>query len=45
MEGEALVNDATALVFYRAAVAAAIAGTFSLVEAAGELLVSAAGGI
>jgi Na+/H+ antiporter len=45
VEGEALVNDATALVFYRVAVAAAIAGTFSIWKAAGELLVSAAGGI
>ena len=45
IEGEALVNDATALVFYRAAVAAAVAGTFSLWEAAGELLLSAVGGI
>ena len=45
VEGEALVNDATALVFYRTAVAAAVAGTFSLWEAAGELLLSAFGGI
>jgi Na+/H+ antiporter len=45
VEGEALVNDATALVFYRVAVAATIAGTFSIWKAAGELLVSAAGGI
>jgi Na+/H+ antiporter len=45
VEGEALVNDATALVFYRTAVAAAVAGAFSLVEAAGELLLSAVGGI
>jgi Na+/H+ antiporter len=45
VEGEALVNDATALVFYRAAVVAAVAGTFSLWDAAGELLLSAVGGI
>ena len=45
VEGEALVNDATALVFYRVAVAAAVAGTFSIWKAAGELLVNAAGGI
>jgi Na+/H+ antiporter len=45
VEGEALVNDATALVFYRTALAAALAGTFSIWESAGELLVSAAGGI
>src|SRR5205085_4092881 len=29
VEGESLVNDATALVLYRAAVVAAVAGTFS----------------
>jgi monovalent cation/hydrogen antiporter len=45
VEGESLVNDATALVFYRAAVAATLAGTFSLWEAGGRLLLSAAGGI
>jgi Na+/H+ antiporter len=45
VEGEALVNDATALVFYRAAVAAAVAGAFSIWETAGELVVRAAGGI
>jgi Na+/H+ antiporter len=45
VEGEALVNDATALVFYRAAVAAAVAGTFSIWETAGELVVRAIGGI
>jgi monovalent cation/hydrogen antiporter len=45
VEGEALVNDSTALVFYRTAVVAAVAGTFSLWEAAGELVLRAAGGI
>jgi monovalent cation/hydrogen antiporter len=45
VEGEALVNDATALVFYRAAVAAAVAGTFAIWETAGELVVRAAGGV
>jgi Na+/H+ antiporter len=45
VEGEALVNDATALVFYRAAVAAAVAGTFSIWETAGELVMRASAGV
>ncbi|HUI97589.1 MAG TPA: cation:proton antiporter, partial [Xanthobacteraceae bacterium] len=36
LEGEGLANDATALVLYRFAVAAAVTGTFSLSTAAGE---------
>ena len=35
LEGEGLANDATALVLYRFAVAAAVTGTFSLSKAAG----------
>src|SRR3989440_7358504 len=45
VEGEALVNDATALVLYRAAVVAAVAGTFSLGDAGLRLVVSVAGGV
>jgi len=45
IEGESLVNDATALVLYRAAVVAAVSGTFSLAEAAGRLVMDAAAGI
>src|SRR5918999_154977 len=45
IEGESLVNDATALVFYRAAVAATVSGAFSLWGTAGEVVVSAVGGI
>ncbi len=45
LEGESLVNDATALVAYRVAVAAAIGGTFSLVEAGLTFVVVAVGGI
>src|SRR5437588_1996696 len=45
VEGESLVNDATALVLYRAAVVAAVAGTFSLGDAALRLVVSVAGGV
>jgi Na+/H+ antiporter len=44
LEGEGLLNDATALVLFRMAVAAAVSGTFSIVEAGGELAVSAVGG-
>src|SRR5262245_60248634 len=45
VEGESLVNDASGLVFYRFAVAAALTGAFSLVEAAGEFVLIAGGGI
>jgi monovalent cation/hydrogen antiporter len=44
VEGENLVNDATALTAWRIAVATAAAGTFSLGDAAVELLLVAAGG-
>jgi monovalent cation/hydrogen antiporter len=45
IEGESLVNDATALVLYRAAVAAVLTGSFSLWEAGGRLFVNAAAGV
>jgi CPA1 family monovalent cation:H+ antiporter len=45
IEGESLVNDATALVAYRVAVAAALGGSFSLVDATAEFVAAAAGGI
>ncbi len=45
VEGEALVNDATALVAYRVALAAAVEGTFSLGDAVLEFITSAAGGV
>ena len=45
IEGESLVNDATALVAYRVAVAAAVGGSFSAVDAGLEFVGSAAGGI
>jgi len=45
VEGESLVNDATALVLYRAAVVAGVAGTFSLGDAALRLVGSVAGGV
>ncbi len=45
VEGESLINDGTALVAYKFAVAAVVAGTFSLAEAGGEFVISVAGGI
>ncbi len=44
VEGESLVNDASALIAYRVAVAAAVGGTFSLGEAALEFVLAVAGG-
>ena len=45
LEGESLVNDATALVIYRFAVAAAAAGLFSLLDASLSFVVALAGGV
>jgi Na+/H+ antiporter len=45
VEGEALLNDATALVAYRAAVAAAVTGTFVLSGAVAGFVIAAVGGI
>lgn len=45
LEGESLVNDASGLVLYRFAVAAALTGAFSLVAATGQFVLIAAGGI
>ncbi len=45
LEGESLVNDATALVAYRLAIAAALTGSFSLVEAGERFVVVGAGGV
>jgi CPA1 family monovalent cation:H+ antiporter len=45
VEGESLVNDATALVAYKFAVAAVVTGGFSLLDASGEFVVTVAGGI
>ncbi|SPE57904.1 Na+/H+ antiporter [Verrucomicrobia bacterium] len=44
LEGESLVNDATALVAYRVAVAAVVTGAFSLAHATGEFFVVGLGG-
>src|SRR5205807_9343956 len=45
VEGESLVNDASALVLYRAAVVATAAGTFSFGDAAGRFVLNVVGGI
>src|SRR4051794_34432647 len=43
--GESLVNDGVALVLYKTAVAAAVAGTFSLFDASFRLVLNIVGGI
>jgi CPA1 family monovalent cation:H+ antiporter len=45
LEGESLVNDATALVAYRFAVVAVATGSFSLAQAGGEFVLVSSGGI
>jgi Na+/H+ antiporter len=45
LEGESLVNDATALIAYRFAVAAAVTGSFSLVSASAQFFIVGIGGI
>lgn len=45
IEGESLLNDATALVAYRLASAAVVSGTFSLLDAGGTFVVASVGGV
>jgi CPA1 family monovalent cation:H+ antiporter len=45
IEGEGLFNDATALVAYRVAVAAVVAGSFSLADAGLKFVLGAVGGV
>ena len=45
IEGESLLNDGIALVLYKTAVTAAVAGTFSLWDASWRLVVNVIGGI
>jgi len=45
LEGESLLNDATGLILFRFAVAAALSGAFSLGEAVGSFIVVAIGGV
>ena len=44
IEGESLVNDGTALVAYRTAVAAAVGGSFDLLDATGDFVLNVVGG-
>jgi Na+/H+ antiporter len=45
VEGESLVNDGTGLVLYRVAVAAAVTGSFSLLDTGGLFVVAVFGGV
>lgn len=45
VEGESLINDATALILFKFAVAAVVAGSFSAPEAIGEFVLSSIGGV
>jgi len=45
LEGESLLNDATGLVLFRFAIAAAVTGTFSTADALGSFALLALGGI
>src|SRR5688572_25777195 len=45
LEGESLVNDASGLVLYKFMVAAVLSGSFSLLDASGEFVLIALGGI
>jgi CPA1 family monovalent cation:H+ antiporter len=45
LEGEGLINDATALVIYRLAIVAAVTGSFSPSQAALQFLMGGAGGV
>ena len=45
LEGESLVNDATALVAYRFAVVAVTTGSFSLAQAGGKFVIVGIGGV
>jgi len=45
LEGEGLINDATALILYRFSVAAVVTGTFSLSHAVMQFVFAGAGGV
>jgi CPA1 family monovalent cation:H+ antiporter len=45
LEGESLINDATALILYRAAVTAAVTGAFSVNEAFVQFVLASVGGV
>jgi Na+/H+ antiporter len=45
VEGESLVNDSTALIAYKFAIAAAVSGSFSLADAGGRFVLNAVVGV
>lgn len=45
VEGESLINDATALVAYRVAIVAVVSGSFSLLDAGGRFVLNVAVGV
>jgi Na+/H+ antiporter len=45
VEGESMINDATALVAYKVALAAVVSGGYSVATGAGDLVLGVAGGI
>jgi Na+/H+ antiporter len=45
VEGESLINDSTGLIAYKFAVAAVVTGSFSLVDAFGDFVLSAIAGV
>ena len=45
VEGEALINDATAITAYRVALAAVLTGSFSALDAGGKFVLGAVGGV
>jgi monovalent cation/hydrogen antiporter len=45
IEGESLINDWTALVLYKVAVAAVVTGSFSLLDASGQFVLNGLGGL
>lgn len=45
VEGESLVNDSTALIAYKFAVAATVTGTFGALDAGGEFVLNAVAGV
>jgi CPA1 family monovalent cation:H+ antiporter len=45
VEGESLINDSTGLIAYKFAIAAVLTGTFDAVDALGDFVLSAGGGV
>src|SRR3954452_8698735 len=45
VEGESLINDSTGLIAYKFAVAAVVTGSFSLIDAFGDFVISAVTGV